>query len=323
MVTTVGMPSEEFENGRTSDPKKDEEEQLGESELSEEQMAILPEQLITDILSLLPVKSLLRFQCVSKPWFALIHDPYFINLYFENNNNNRELSFIVETSKHELSPLRRWKYDYHLVNFSNEDESMSEPLKIIPPFFRPHNLVIGCCNSLVCILNYDDMFSTYDGFDIVIWNPSIKKYKRLPFEHIEPAIEPNPQIEQSLAFGYDPVNNDYKVLMIVFVTNEGYGRKPLETMVYSMKAHSWRRAEDQWPCKDSNIWSGPAFSNPAFHWLIKSTTSMTLLAFNLTTEKFRVLPIPFKSYSIRVLEGSLCVSVNTKDQDVGSQHINV
>ncbi|XP_059428468.1 uncharacterized protein LOC132162222 [Corylus avellana] len=29
MVTTVGMPSEEFENGRTSDPKKDEEEQLG------------------------------------------------------------------------------------------------------------------------------------------------------------------------------------------------------------------------------------------------------------------------------------------------------
>jgi F-box interacting protein len=128
---------------------------------------------------------------------------------------------------------------------------MSEPVKIIPPFFRPQNLVIGCCNSLVCILilNYNDLYSPFDDFEIVIWNPSIKKYKSLPFEPIEDNL-----LEQSLAFGDDPVNNDYKVLVIVFVTID-YRMKPLEILVYSLKAHSWGRVEDQWPCKDSNIWS--------------------------------------------------------------------
>jgi hypothetical protein len=111
---------------------------------------------------------------------------------------------------------------------------MSEPVKIIPPFFRPQNLVIGCCNSLVCILilNYNDLYSPFDDFEIVIWNPSIKKYKSLPFEPIEGNL-----LEQSLAFRDDPVNNDYKVLVIVFVTID-YRMKPLEILVYSLKAHS-------------------------------------------------------------------------------------
>jgi F-box interacting protein len=200
---------------------------------------------------------------------------------------------------------------------------MSEPVKIIPPLVCPHNKVIGCCNSLVCILYYDNLYSPCDDFEIVIWNPSIKKYKRLPFVPTEP-IEDN-FLQQSLAFGYDPVNNDYKVLMIVFVSTD-FGIKPLEIMVYSLKAHSWRRVEDQWPCKDSKIWSGTFFSNGAFHWLIDTTRARTLLAFDLITEKFRMQATPFKSYSIvglNVLEGSLCVSVNTKDKDIGFQRINV
>ena len=91
--------------------------------------------------------------------------------------------------------------------------------------------------------------TSIDDFEIVIWNPSIKKYKSLPFEPIEDNL-----LEQSLAFEDDPVNNDYKDLVAVFVTID-YRMKPLEIMIYSLKAHSWRRVEDQWPCKDSNIWS--------------------------------------------------------------------
>ena len=287
---------------------------------------VLPHDLITQIFSLLPINSLLRFQFVSKSCLALITDPYLINMSL---NTSRERSLIVETSS------RHWPKDYYLVNFSDEDR-LGESTKIHPPFHRQKNLnqtsVIGCCNMLVCIFKYGYHVSKHD-YKIVIWNPSVNKYKKLPSE---PDLDNDKHnqliltfgydpVEVNLAFGYDPINNDYKVLKIVFarvVKADNWGLepqwaveivKPLEIMVYSLKAHSWKRVEDQWPYKEESfIWSGPAFSNGAFHWLVKSAPgSTTLLTFDLTTEKFGVQMFPFESYlnvTLEVLGGLICVS---------------
>lgn len=47
-------------------------------------MMHLPNELIIAILMRLPVKSLLRFRCVSnKSWFSLISDPHFAKSHFE------------------------------------------------------------------------------------------------------------------------------------------------------------------------------------------------------------------------------------------------
>jgi len=43
----------------------------------------LPHELIIEILLRLPVKSLIRFKCVSKSWFCLISDPHFANSHFQ------------------------------------------------------------------------------------------------------------------------------------------------------------------------------------------------------------------------------------------------
>jgi hypothetical protein len=49
------------------------------------------------------------------------------------------------------------------------------------------------------------------------------------------------------------------------VSSETFLQKKLkrgfEVDVYSLKAHSWRRLEDEWPCKDSSIWAGPVYLN--------------------------------------------------------------
>jgi F-box interacting protein len=279
-------------------------------------MSILPEELITQILFLLPVKPLLRFQCVSKSWLALITDPYFIKIHAETNTQH---SLVVESCD--------WKddhypQDYYLVDFSNKDR-FGEPVKIFPPLFCPENLshtsVIGCCNGLICIQKHDYLDCIGDSnYKFVIWNPLIKKHKKLPFEPVDDTHKLRLHVA---AFGYDPVNDDYKVLRIEsgqFLNSDDWALEGLEVKVYSLKEHSWRRVEDQLPYKEESfIFSEPAFLNGTFHWLVEREPGIwTLLTFDLATEKFGVQTIPLQPYnvnldvSLKVLGGSLCISTH-------------
>jgi len=122
-------------------------------EFNRREMLILPQELIAEILSLLPVESLVRFQCVSKAWFSLINDPYFIKMHL---HTNRQRIFLI--GKECKSAANSWRGERYLVNISNEDR-LGDPVKIFPPFpsfYRPENIkyrtsVIGSCNGLVCI----------------------------------------------------------------------------------------------------------------------------------------------------------------------------
>jgi F-box interacting protein len=292
-------------------------------EFSRRKMLILPQELIAEILSLLPAESLVRFQCVSKAWFSIINDPYFINMHLHTNRQR-----ILIGKKFSKSAANRWPEEYYLVNISNEDR-LGDPVKIfLPflPFYRPGNLdltiVRGFCNGLVCVLFVCG--NRKYGPEIVIWNPSIRKYKKVPFEPSCVDVMYKLGVQCNLAFGYDSVNNDYKVLRIVkFIDPKSKTKSLEEVMVYSLKAQSWRRVEDQLPYKEEPfLMSSPEliFTNGAFHWLVTSATETILLAFDLTIEKFRVLQtLPFKStYNLKVLEGLLCVFayVQPRDTDV-------
>ncbi|KAL5769480.1 hypothetical protein ACOSP7_013634 [Xanthoceras sorbifolium] len=50
-------------------------------------MVKLPDDMIIEILSILPVKSLIRFRCISKSWYALVRSSSFISKYLKNDHN--------------------------------------------------------------------------------------------------------------------------------------------------------------------------------------------------------------------------------------------
>ena len=60
----------------------------------------LPYDILLNILTNLPVKSVLRFRCISKTWDSSITTPTFISTHLNlnlnlNNNNNNNLAYLI------------------------------------------------------------------------------------------------------------------------------------------------------------------------------------------------------------------------------------
>ncbi|XP_059436436.1 F-box protein CPR1-like [Corylus avellana] len=217
---------------------------------------ILPQELITEILSLLLVKPLLRFQCVSKAWFVVINDPDFIKMHLNRSiETNRERALIADANNAILPQT------YYSVNFSDKQQ----------------------------------------------------KYKKLPFKPIE---IPDDYVFK-VAFGYDQINDNYKVVRILKPRPHLARVAEVGDLVYSLGGNSWRKVEDKWPRKDLYLHMHRSASlNGALHWVAdRSGLTSAIIAFDLSTEKFRVhaLPIKIKSCAFEynthlvVLGGCLCV----------------
>ncbi|XP_059433298.1 F-box protein CPR1-like [Corylus avellana] len=290
----------------------------------------LPPEFIAEILAELPVKSLVRFLCVSKLWYAMIKNPDFIRKHLKRSiETNRERTLIVEDCKrlHNADPLflkfedkNRRPPDYYSVRF-HDDGRFDRAVRIYQPLRhkRAKGTLVYSCNGLVCLYNMES--------EITIWNPLIRKHKKLPFEPINVpsgfekdgsySVWNSPAMWSELAFGHDPVNDDYKVVKVSKFSN--WRESVFEVKVYSLRSHSWKSVRDKWPKKDSSIASKPAFLNGALHWLAVSKKRRSLemlIALDLATEKFQTYKTPFKNVSdfskpdMEVLGGYLCVCGN-------------
>lgn len=263
----------------------------------------LTQELITEILSRLPVKPLVRFLCVSKTWYALIKNPDYINMHLKRSiESKRDRTLIFQASVDfkskdpcllrmieedcELPPGKDRTTAFYSACFQ-ENDSFGRAVKLDQPLRRPraNTRILGCCNGLVCIYNRQDV--------IAIWNPVIRKYKTLPFEPLEvppdferelfPRWNPSdlyalPWCE--LAFGYDPVNKDYKVVRVTPLYPNCF-----EVKIYSLRAHSWKKLKRKWPVSSTS--TKVAYLNGALHWFSRCRSKYKLLTFNLSNEKFR------------------------------------
>ncbi|KAM4111490.1 hypothetical protein ACJW30_05G071500 [Castanea mollissima] len=277
----------------------------------------IPIDLIAHILCRLPVKSVLRFLCVSKSWAELIKGLGFIKTHLKRSiNSDRDCTIIID----QIASVPSLNFLSVLFRHDNEN-CLPRAMEIYPPLQgRPkrETTIVDYCNGLVCLHN--------NVKEIALWNPLIRKYKKLPSEPVQrPSGFEDSLWSTEYAFGHDPHNNDYKVVRIAQFCE---GHRPLliigiEVKIYSLILQAWKKVEEPGPNKLPWISSSPAVStNGAAHWFTipdRSVPGQEILAFDFANnEKFLFYKTPvqpidtddIQKTGLGVLGGCLCFVVN-------------
>ncbi|KAL3627691.1 hypothetical protein CASFOL_029058 [Castilleja foliolosa] len=254
--------------------------------------AELPEELITIILSKLPVKSLLRFKCVRKSWYSLIKSPNFIHLHLNNSSN------------HKCIMVRRCSEEQHVLSFYSRETLADLGIQIDTPFPDSRIEIVsvsGPCNGLICISShYDKMF---------ICNPATREFRSL---FVPPSFGcRSGYYIETVAFGIDPNSCEYKLVMIgvnYFHEHIGpvspdrqddyryYGSPPQydgdrEVVVYDFTTDSWRETGIVFP-EPFDYSRKSVTLNGAFHWWPIELGNFSILSFLISDEVIESIPLP-------------------------------
>ncbi|CAM8986094.1 unnamed protein product [Rhodiola kirilowii] len=270
---------------------------------------ILPLEIFSDILSRLRPKELLRFKTVSKAWFSLISDPNFVKQHFRKSAVDRRLKIVAKIAsgrKYGFVPIKS------LLSVENETRvSEYEEVDICCPKSR----IVGSCNGLICLTAGDS--------EIFVLNPSIRKLRKLPTSGIRERLGSLCHRGVIYGFGYDEVNDDYNVVMMVSAIGIGYHTREVE--VYSMRSNRWKRVGDfpYGPHHEAGLSVCGALVWPAMSTTTASTQSVVcgvpvlniewkIVGLDLESGSYRDIPQPEGVQSLRdkllgVMDGCLCI----------------
>ncbi|RHN72433.1 putative F-box domain-containing protein [Medicago truncatula] len=225
----------------------------------------IPDDVAFSILSKLPLKSLQRFESVSKPWSLLFQNSYFMKMYrnhiiYRNHSGYDDASLILRhtIAVDYVTPLvepliRSTFYFISGERFENRVKlNMSLPFQVLGQDIY----ILGSIsiNGFVCLSNVPD-----DERKAVLWNPTTEEFIVIPSSPVESL--PYRKFEAFIhGFGYDRVRDDYKVIRyVVFdslsfydVMFRGLSEQeaswkdvPMEPLweIYSLRSNSWKKLD--------------------------------------------------------------------------------
>ncbi|KAF9610631.1 hypothetical protein IFM89_023706 [Coptis chinensis] len=276
---------------------------------------VLPDDVLMDIFSRLPLKTLSNSKWVCKNWYVLVRHPLLAQLHFARNpllpcplfhsqHQDRE-SYLIDPE--------------HFVNHENSATAYHLQLKDVKNFFGTRYLeVVGTVNGLVCFSPYR---YAYQPLPYYICNPITRDYLIPP---TSPMVDYRPL---GNGFGFDSLHNEYKVIRIL---RESCWKTTgdMAAEVFTLGSDSWREITTNVPfinfMEPCNV-----LVNGCLHWVAyvgNHVGKRAILSFNVETEQFDVIQMPTKegsysdSYDLMVLGGHLCVMINN---GLGNREIQV
>lgn len=253
------------------------------------------EDIVTEILVKLPVKSLLRFRCVCKFWNSLISSKTFVKAHFEMSRKNTDFTYdsIISTSFTEV-----YVKVYSLRSILYEQTFISPD--VCCSFSNSPVTVLGCCNGLCCI----DVGSRF-----VLWNPFTRKLNVLP------TLETMSSLNHG--FGFDGSDDGFEILYTA-VGVSAQGRQEILPQMYNLKTNSWTVVQN---FKDycSQCGGKGVFVNGKLHWL--TTDGTGIITFDMESEVGDLIAkpsyiseeLPQVHLTLGELGGSLCIVLDSPE----------
>ncbi|GKV30076.1 hypothetical protein SLEP1_g38936 [Rubroshorea leprosula] len=182
------------------------------------------QDLVEEILVMLPVSSLLRFKCVSKQWFLLLSNPKFIRRH--------QLKTSVQTCQ-VFFEGNRFPPKFSLGTLKNKGDYMNLFQLVETTIEAPQSEVywgfLGHCDGLLC-LHFGSVETRRSS--IVVWNPLTREEKRI-------------QVPEScwskfeeFGFGYDSSSDDYKVVVVTYCSSS-----PIKIHSLGLNKFSWKTTQ--------------------------------------------------------------------------------
>ncbi|GAB2280539.1 hypothetical protein Dimus_015165 [Dionaea muscipula] len=254
-----------------------------------ESMSLLPEDMLIEILSRLPVKTLIRLTLVCKQWLSLIRSPQFATkqlLTTESNLLRDNFQFFFTPGWDFKTPPRVFASLFSYESFELSARFEFSPCSYID-FSDP-------CHGIFCVIL--TIYRRETAF--LLWNPAIREIEPLPF----PLPPPVPDQQEdhlkfsvhSFGFGYDPEINDYKVFVIFRPNLDSCGLDwPVE--VYNLREGYWKFL----PPNSFYESMRPSFVGPLLMTLngnmcnwFKSCVELSLISFDFSNQIFLQTSVP-------------------------------
>ncbi|XP_022756008.1 F-box/kelch-repeat protein At3g06240-like isoform X1 [Durio zibethinus] len=247
----------------------------------------LPETVVMEILSKLPVRSLTRFRCVCKRWCSSFQTSHFSTKHQHNNLKNNNLNLLLKRCHGNTHD------DIHYFSALSTEKGQNFLVKenIHLPFFQNcwfAPVVSGPCNGLLCL---------HDAGKVALWNPSTREFKILPQSSVQRPSSVDSTSFGCLGFGFDSKTDDYKVVRFVtnyFKENEEEGFLPdwnHQVELYSLKNDSWKEIS----VPEAHPYGSPLFNNYIngfYYWQATGDSDYRILSFDMANENFATLPLP-------------------------------
>ncbi|KAG5632054.1 hypothetical protein H5410_003771 [Solanum commersonii] len=263
-------------------------------------MKKLPEDVVIYILLRLAVKSLMRFNCISKTCYTLIKSSTFVNLYLYRTTTSKDKFILFKHCfEHERN---RYKTILSFLSGDDDDDDYFNP--IIQDLDVTHlksnnnfNLdqFIGPCHGLIAMM---------DSVTTILINPSTRNYRLLPPDQFIGCEKDHYRSIQNVGFGYDSIANDYKVIRIsiIYMTDRDDYPEEMDRIVdiYDLSVDCWRKLDDGVVQQLSMFYCvscSQMFYRGICHWVASqdidgNIDEYVILCFEMSTEIFHSLKIP-------------------------------
>ncbi|XP_003598112.2 F-box/kelch-repeat protein At3g23880, partial [Medicago truncatula] len=249
----------------------------------------LPFELIEEILARLPVKLLLQLRCACKSWNFLISNTKF---------HKKHLSLSTTHTLHCVS------YSFKYVLKSYPLDSLFTNVTTTDIGQLKHSLcnvsLVGSCNGILCLAVY------YVGSALIqfrLWNPSIRKLKELPPDKNSRDRLPLRVCSRfsdmgimMYGFGYDVVNDNYKVVSVLRACEciSGNFVKKDEVKVHTLGANSWKRIP-MFPFAVVPIQKSGQCVSGTINWLVSKDTEKSqcfILSLDMRKDSYQKVFLP-------------------------------